>query len=104
MGARGSGRRGPIRTSAGRGVGKWRPRAFDEDLWRQVSASPIVRKGKGYAHHEHTFVPATRPVVFAIAAKGAFRGWGGHVLTGQENRERDDELWGTMWAGGAAGR
>ena len=97
------GRFGRVKGAAARGVVKSRPRAFDEDLWRQVSASPIVRKGKGYAHHEHTFVPATRPVVFAIAAKGAFRGWDGHVLTVQENRERDDELWVTMWAGDAAG-
>ena len=97
------GRFGRVKGGAARGVAKSEPRPFDEDLWKQVSSSPIVKKGKGYVHHEHAFLPATRPVVFAIASKGAFRSWDGNVISLQEYRESSDELWFTMWAGDAAG-
>jgi GNAT superfamily N-acetyltransferase len=96
------GRFGRVKGAAARGVPKSLPSAFDEDLWKEVNGASVIRKGKGYAHHEHAFVSATRPVVFAVAAKRAFRRWDRNVLSLQEQRERDDELWFTMWAGDAA--
>ena len=83
---------------AARGTPKSAPRRFDEELWRTVHGSTILARGKGYAAHEWTFVPATRPVVFAVAAKGHFHGWDGNLLTfGQAEGEAALEF--TMWAG-----
>jgi len=84
--------------AAARGTPKSAPRRFDEDLWRSVHGSAILARGKGYAAHDWTFVPATRPVVFAVAAKDHFHGWDGNLLTvGQA--EGEDALEFTMWAG-----
>jgi hypothetical protein len=81
-----------------RGPPKAIPRRFDEDLWRAVQGSTILARGKGYAAHEWYFVPASRIVVFAIAAKGHFQGWGGNLLSfGQAEDEEALEF--TMWAG-----
>lgn len=87
------------RKPSGRGTPRSKPRAFDEDLWRQVAASAIVRKGQGYAYHEGYFVASARPVVFGLAARGVFRGWDGNLLALTDPQIPSDEVWFTMWAG-----
>ncbi len=84
--------------AAARGTPKAKPRSFDEDLWRQLSHSSIVVKGHGYVSHKWYFLPATRPVVFALAAKGSFHDWGPNVIS-LASRERGDDLWFTIWSG-----
>jgi len=81
-----------------RGTPKSKPRGFDEDLWRRIDRSPIVGKGRRYASHKWYFLPATRPVVFGLAAKGAFHAFGETVIA-LADREDGEELWFTMWAG-----
>lgn len=76
-----------------------KPLRFDETLWRRVSASPIVAKGSGYVYQEWGFLPATRPVAFALAAKGLFREWEGNLVALGEHPERSEDLWVTMWDG-----
>lgn len=94
-----------IEAAAARGPQKAQPRPFDEDLWRRVEDSAIVAKGHRYVAHGWSFVPATRPVVFAIAAKGHVRSWDGNVLALPEPPEKMDPtaLQFTVWAGDLAG-
>lgn len=83
-----------------RGPPKARPRAFDEALCRQVSGSSIVAKGRGYVFHDGTFVPASRPVVFVLAAHGLFRAWNGNLLALASPSGNPDKAYAfTPWAG-----
>jgi len=84
------------------GTPRGKPRAFDEDLWRQVSGSSIAAKGRGYANHKWYFVAVTRGVTDALAAKGVYRAWDENVLAVGGNAELQDTFWFTMWAGEAA--
>lgn len=85
---------------AARGPRKANPRAFDENLWDLVRSSPILAKGHGYASHDWTFVPAERPIVFVLAAKGHFFAWERHLLAlAQPDPEPEAPLSFTAWAG-----
>jgi GNAT superfamily N-acetyltransferase len=84
---------------AARGATRASPAAFDESLWGLVAASPIITRGKGYVHHDSAFVPATRPVVFAIASRGSFRAWKDNLISVAVDARHRETLEVTMWAG-----
>ena len=91
--------RTPSRLDSASGGPRSTPCAFTEDLWRKVTASAFVAKGNGYVHHDNAFLPASRPVAFALAAKGVFRAWNGNLLAVSKDGEREEEMWFTAWAG-----
>jgi len=64
-----------------------------------VDASKIVAIGQRYAHHEECFLPASRPVVYGLAAKGLFHGWEGNLLSLSEDPYGTEWLWFTAWDG-----
>ena len=86
--------------SAARGPPKSAPLRFDESLCRAVTSSPVVAKGRGYVHHDGYFVPASRPVVFALASLGLFRGWEGNLLSlERSSAARRETFEFTFWSG-----
>ena len=83
---------------AARGPPKAYAVRYDEAFWSLIAESKIISRGKGYVAHDWYFVPATRPVAFAIAAKGYFRRWAGNLLAISDPDPRMP-LEFAMWAG-----
>ena len=73
-----------IESDAARGPTKATRRPLDESLWRRIEESSLVKMGRGYVPHGWSFVPATRAVASAIAAKDGFWAWDENVLVLQE--------------------